>query len=253
MQWYVVVKTINGRKYLYRQKTYRVGRQVKTINQYIGPYDGRSLGGGSHPDLSGATTLPIPFPVKVAPVNIKEVVAGLIDPGKREEDWETPWSTKSRVNMKMRVVDCPAADALIRNLSITVTGSNRGAFYSPGEDIINIPPKQQFYDRSGESATGGYYSTLFHELVHWTKGASRTGREREHREDGYAREELVAELGGQMLMRHFGLSEAETVPHATYFQIWLARTKSKQASIRRAEREAAKAVQYILDHGIISK
>jgi hypothetical protein len=40
MQWYRVVKTIRGRKYLYWQKTYRVGKQVKTLNQYIRPYDG---------------------------------------------------------------------------------------------------------------------------------------------------------------------------------------------------------------------
>jgi len=35
--WYQVVKTINGRKYLYWQKTYRVGVSVKTLNKYIGP------------------------------------------------------------------------------------------------------------------------------------------------------------------------------------------------------------------------
>lgn len=37
MEWYVVTKTINGRKYLYWQKTYRQGGTVKTLNKYIGP------------------------------------------------------------------------------------------------------------------------------------------------------------------------------------------------------------------------
>lgn len=37
MEWYRVVKTVNGRKYLYDQKTYRVGKQVRTLNRYIGP------------------------------------------------------------------------------------------------------------------------------------------------------------------------------------------------------------------------
>jgi hypothetical protein len=37
MSWYQVTKTINGRKYLYWQKTYRVGSSVKTLNKYIGP------------------------------------------------------------------------------------------------------------------------------------------------------------------------------------------------------------------------
>src|SRR4051794_13835408 len=37
MKWYQVTKTINGRQYLYWQKTYRVGGSVKTLNRYIGP------------------------------------------------------------------------------------------------------------------------------------------------------------------------------------------------------------------------
>ncbi len=37
MEWYRVTKRINGRFYLYWQKTYRVGSSVKTLNKYIGP------------------------------------------------------------------------------------------------------------------------------------------------------------------------------------------------------------------------
>ena len=37
MEWYRVVKTINGRRYIYEQKTYRQGKQVRTLNRYIGP------------------------------------------------------------------------------------------------------------------------------------------------------------------------------------------------------------------------
>lgn len=40
MDWYRVVKTIKGRRYHYWQKTYRVGKQVRTLNKYIGPVDG---------------------------------------------------------------------------------------------------------------------------------------------------------------------------------------------------------------------
>ena len=35
--FYRVTKTINGRKYDYWQRTYRVGKSVKTENKYIGP------------------------------------------------------------------------------------------------------------------------------------------------------------------------------------------------------------------------
>jgi hypothetical protein len=39
MDWYRVIKKINGHPYYYYQKTYRVGRQVKTLNKYGGPVD----------------------------------------------------------------------------------------------------------------------------------------------------------------------------------------------------------------------
>jgi hypothetical protein len=37
MGWYRVTKKINGRFYDYWQRTYRVGKAVKTENKYIGP------------------------------------------------------------------------------------------------------------------------------------------------------------------------------------------------------------------------
>lgn len=39
MDWYRVIKKIHGHRYYYYQKTYRVGRQVKTLNKYVGPVD----------------------------------------------------------------------------------------------------------------------------------------------------------------------------------------------------------------------
>lgn len=42
--WYRVTKTISGRKYDYWQRTYRVGKSVKTKNKYIGPSDGGARG-----------------------------------------------------------------------------------------------------------------------------------------------------------------------------------------------------------------
>ena len=49
MPWYKVTKRINGRFYDYWQRTYRVGKSVKTENKYIGP-----AGSGS-PSSSGTT------------------------------------------------------------------------------------------------------------------------------------------------------------------------------------------------------
>jgi hypothetical protein len=40
--WYKVTKRIHGRYYDYWQRTYRVGKSVKTENKYIGPSFGRN-------------------------------------------------------------------------------------------------------------------------------------------------------------------------------------------------------------------
>ena len=44
MAWYRVVKTIKGHQYLYDQRTYREGGQVRTLNRYIGRADGVGSG-----------------------------------------------------------------------------------------------------------------------------------------------------------------------------------------------------------------
>lgn len=36
MEWYRVIKTIRGRRYIYDQKTYRENGRVRTLNRYIG-------------------------------------------------------------------------------------------------------------------------------------------------------------------------------------------------------------------------
>lgn len=38
--WYIVTKTIKGRPYLYRQRTWRDGAHVRTESHYLGPADG---------------------------------------------------------------------------------------------------------------------------------------------------------------------------------------------------------------------
>ena len=58
MGWYTVTKTINGRKYLYLQMTYRDGRKVRTKNKYLGPATG-GFGGGAPANLPTASMLPV--------------------------------------------------------------------------------------------------------------------------------------------------------------------------------------------------
>ena len=40
MGWYMVTKTINGKQYRYRQRTYREGGNVRTQSHYLGSCSG---------------------------------------------------------------------------------------------------------------------------------------------------------------------------------------------------------------------
>ena len=74
-----------------------------------------------------------------------------------------------------------------------------------------MPEFQAFRD------TESYYATLAHELTHWTRHPSRLDRDfgrKRWGDDGYAREELVAELGA------VGVSLGDTTGMATPAHVW---------------------------------
>ena len=74
----------------------------------------------------------------------------------------------------------------------SATAGNR-AFYSPGEDRIQMPPFEAFKEPEA------YYATLAHESTHWTKGPGRIDRDfgrKRWGDDGYAAEELIVRRVG---------------------------------------------------------
>lgn len=96
-------------------------------------------------------------------------------------------------------------------------GGNR-AFYSPAEDRVQMPPFEAF--RDAES----YYAVLAHELTHWTKHGKRLDRDfgrKRFDDEGYAMEELVAELGSAFLSADLDLTPEPRPEHAAYIASWL--------------------------------
>jgi hypothetical protein len=257
MDWYIVIKTINGRRYKYRQKTWREGGRVRTRSEYIGPAgDGEYAKGRrrtpKHPDLTGATTLPIAFPSQ-SPFDsavVDDVLQILTDPKAPPVWWSTPWDDNR--SGEVLVQKQQHIEAVLKILGVKRSYRNDGAWYSPPDDTINMPPRKKFFDRPFETATHGYYSTLLHELTHWTKGPTRTGRKDNRTKPfGYAREELVAELGAMILMKHFGLVADDLRLHTDYFQGWLSRAGNQKVALKYAKLHAERAVRFILKRGII--
>ena len=90
------------------------------------------------------------------------------------------------------------------------------ACYIPKLDAIRVPPQTAFHDQIN------YYRTVFHELGHWTGHPSRLARDltTKFASNGYAREELVAELATAFVCASLGI--VPTVRHADYLGNWLA-------------------------------
>ncbi|SDH24511.1 ArdC family protein [Pelagibacterium luteolum] len=96
-------------------------------------------------------------------------------------------------------------------------GGNR-AYYAGGDDHVQMPPFEAFCDRES------YYATLAHEVAHWTSHRTRLDRalgRKKWGDAGYAKEELVAELGAAFLSANLGLTPEPRAEHASYIASWL--------------------------------
>ena len=121
------------------------------------------------------------------------------------------------------------------------SGGNR-AYYSGGSDHVQMPHFESF--RSPEA----YYATLAHELTHWTKHEKRLDREfgrKRWGDEGYAREELVAELGAAFLCADLALTPEPGTDHAAYIQSWLKVLRDDKRAIFSAAAHAQRAADFL--------
>lgn len=145
-------------------------------------------------------------------------------------------------NPDERVAD---AEAFFRASRADIRHGGDSAYYSPGLDYIQMPPFEAF--RNGLA----YYATLAHEATHWTKHPNRLDRQlggKRFGDDGYAKEELVAELGAAFLCADLGLALEDCADHAAYIGHWLAVLKEDKRAIFTAAAHAQRAVDYL--HGL---
>ena len=96
-----------------------------------------------------------------------------------------------------------------------------------------------------------YYATLGHEFIHSTKHPTRLVRDFGRKtwgDEGYAREELVAELGSAFLCADLELTPEARDDHAGYIANWLEVLKNDRRCVVQAASYAQKAVDYL--HGL---
>ncbi len=121
------------------------------------------------------------------------------------------------------------------------------AFFSPINDQITMPERRRFIGTETTTAAEGFYSTLCHELVHWSGVQSRLGRDLSGRfgDEAYAVEELIAELGAAFLCADLGITPEPRLDHACYIKNWLAVLKGDKKAIFTAAAKASQAAQYL--------
>jgi antirestriction protein ArdC len=139
-----------------------------------------------------------------------------------------------------RVERIAVADTFFQSLGATIHRSDRAA-YRPSSDDLLMPPFEAFI------AAEPYYSCLGHEYIHWTGAAHRLNRSLTTRfgSEGYAAEELVAELGAAFLCATLGFSTTYRKDHAAYIQSWLALLKNDKKAIFNAASHAQKAADFL--------
>lgn len=137
---------------------------------------------------------------------------------------------------------CEAYFAGAFNNAVIKHSDEGRAYFSPTQDFVMMPHITAFH------AAEHYYSTLGHELVHWTGHKSRLAREfasRAFDKQTYAKEELVAEIGSAFITAALGIDHATRDDHASYIKSWLGALRNDKTLIVKAASLASKAVEYI--------
>lgn len=107
------------------------------------------------------------------------------------------------------------AEAFFSTTRAEIRHGGNQAYYSGTSDHVQMPCFESFH------APEAYYAALAHELTHWTKHKNRLDRElgrKKWGDEGYAREELVAEIGAAFLCADLELTPEPGADHAAYIQ-----------------------------------
>lgn len=145
-----------------------------------------------------------------------------------------------KVTKDLEWANLQKAEDLIKNTNAQIVHGGDQAFYAPGQDYINLPPKESFKTQEG------YYSTALHELSHWTGHRARLNRPFTGRfgTQGYAKEELVAEISSFMLCMNLGIGH-NLENHASYVNNWAQVLKDEKSEIIEATKKAGEAQKFI--------
>jgi antirestriction protein ArdC len=134
------------------------------------------------------------------------------------------------------------AEEFFRLLEIDLRPGGNRAYYNPSMDSVHMPAFDAFKEPLF------YYSVFSHETTHWTGSEKRLNRDMKSRfgTEGYAMEELIAELGAAFLCCALDLPSDPRKDHAPYIASWLKALKNDKRAIFTAAAKAQEAIDWML-------
>lgn len=138
--------------------------------------------------------------------------------------------------------DIERAESILASSGAVIQhGEINRAFYRSSTDTIHLPKQSEFL--SAEN----YYATALHELGHWTGHASRLNRDIAHPfgSEGYAKEELRAEIASMILGDELGIGY-DPGQHLAYVASWIKVLQNDPLELLRAASDAEKIQAYAL-------
>lgn len=139
------------------------------------------------------------------------------------------------------LVSYEEADRIIESTGASIHHGGNSAHFRPIDEQINIPLKKKF--KTVES----YYSTLFHELSHWSDFRNGAKAPKRFGDDDYFFGELVAEISANYLCTETKIpSSGRWDDSIDYLGGWIERMKKDSSWIFKASTRASQASDYIL-------
>jgi antirestriction protein ArdC len=157
-----------------------------------------------------------------------------------------------------KVVDNKEIENFITSIEgLHLSHSNDGkCFYNITADKVVMSDKKTFKDTPDNSATGNYYSVLFHELIHWSGAKNRLARFEKNKKRfkdnaqlEYAHEELIAEIGAVLLSQRFNIQQTINNNNLAYLKSWISALQNDNKFLISALSQSYRASEFLLNKG----
>lgn len=169
-----------------------------------------------------------------------------------KSNWTYPKPKEKKENNVIE--NLKIADFVNNQNGLVLKHSNEArCYYTPTLDYIHMTNKENFIKtKNGTDETFEYYSTLLHELIHWTGHQKRTNRFEKNQKEfkdnerkAYALEELNAEIGANILCIYFGLQKTVNKNSLAYLASWKKYLSDDAVFIYKALNGSTDAIKFL--------